>query len=224
MLSRLSGYFKQNVVGFLALFVALGGSAYAVNTVRSTDIVDGEVASVDIKNQDIVSADVKDQSLTTFDVSTFLGVDVVDGTLTGADVGDESLTGADIASESITRFQIGAGEVDSQNLGTNSVWTNEVQDGALNDEDIAEGTFVAFAGFIGVVPAHSCVTRVVTGVNAQGDHLILTPSGNSASPSLTYSAQSHNNDQNMEIKACNPTPSAIDDGTNTFSLLVIDAN
>ena len=86
MLRRLSSRLTYaNVVATMALFVALGGSAYAVNTVRSTDIVDGEVASVDIKNQDIVSADVKDQSLTTFDVSTFLGADVVDGTLTAKD-------------------------------------------------------------------------------------------------------------------------------------------
>jgi hypothetical protein len=53
------------------------GGAYAANTVRSTDIVDGQVNS----------ADVKDQSLTTFDVSTFLGADIVDGSLTGHDVG-----------------------------------------------------------------------------------------------------------------------------------------
>ncbi len=78
------------VIAYLALFVALGGTAYAVNTVRSTDIVDGEVASVDIKDQDIRSADVKDQSLTTFDVSTFLGADIVDGTLTDKDVGSAS--------------------------------------------------------------------------------------------------------------------------------------
>jgi hypothetical protein len=85
------------VVAYMALFVALGGTAYAVNTVGSTDIIDGQVKSVDIgdgevssadvKNQDILSADVKDQSLTTFDVSTFLGADIVDGTLTGHDVG-----------------------------------------------------------------------------------------------------------------------------------------
>ena len=75
---------KDNLVGFLALFVALGGTgAYAANTIGSTDIVDGEVKS----------ADVKDQSLTTFDVSTFLGADVVDNTLTGDDINESTLVG-----------------------------------------------------------------------------------------------------------------------------------
>jgi len=74
MRSRLPRYFKDNVVAFLALFVALGGtSAYAANTVFSTDIVDGEVKSVDIGNGEVGSADVKDNSLNTFDVHSFPG-------------------------------------------------------------------------------------------------------------------------------------------------------
>ena len=50
------------VVAYLALFVALGGSAYAVNTVNSTDIVDGQVKSVDVGDAEIKSADVKDRA------------------------------------------------------------------------------------------------------------------------------------------------------------------
>ena len=68
------------------------GSAYAANTVFSSDIVDGEVKSVDVGNNEIGSADVKDGSLNTFDVHSFLGVDVVDNSLTGADI-DESTLG-----------------------------------------------------------------------------------------------------------------------------------
>ncbi len=74
------------VVAYLALFVAVGtGGAYAANTVRSSDIVDGQVNS----------ADVKDQSLTTFDVSTFLGADIVDGTITARDIGINGVTHSD---------------------------------------------------------------------------------------------------------------------------------
>lgn len=80
-----------NVTACLALFVALGGSAYAVNTVNSSDIVDGQVKSVDIGNNEVNSADVKDESLNTFDVHSFLGVDVVDNTLTGADINESTL-------------------------------------------------------------------------------------------------------------------------------------
>jgi hypothetical protein len=86
----------------MALFVALGGTAYAVNTVGSSDIIDGQVKSVDVGDNEIGSADVKDNSLNTFDVHSFLGVDVVDGTLTGADIGNFSLTDADVATNTLT--------------------------------------------------------------------------------------------------------------------------
>jgi hypothetical protein len=97
-------YDVMAAIGCLAALV--GGTAYAANTIGSSDIIDesiqsadiknGEVKSVDIGDGQVNSADVKDQSLSTFDVHTFLGVDVVDGTLTGDDVQDNSLTGADI--------------------------------------------------------------------------------------------------------------------------------
>ena len=93
MLRRLSSRLTYaNVMATLGVFIALGGSAYAVNTVNSSDITDGQVKSVDIGNGEVNSADVKDQSLTTFDVSTFLGADVVDNTLTGADINEGTLS------------------------------------------------------------------------------------------------------------------------------------
>ncbi len=81
---------------FAAVGVLAGGTAYAANTIASTDIIDGQVKSVDVGDAEIKSADVKDESLTTFDVSTFLGADVVDSSLTGADIRNGSLTATDI--------------------------------------------------------------------------------------------------------------------------------
>ena len=51
------------VTSTLALIVALGGTAYAANTVRSVDIVDGAVRSVDIRNGAVATADVAAGSL-----------------------------------------------------------------------------------------------------------------------------------------------------------------
>ncbi len=94
MLRKLRPRSIYDVFALLALVVALGGtSAYAANTIFSTDIVDGQVKSVDVGDNEIKSADVKDQSLTTFDVSTFLGADIVDGSLTSADVAPGTFVG-----------------------------------------------------------------------------------------------------------------------------------
>jgi hypothetical protein len=105
---------RSNAVALIALFVALGGgSAYAANTVFSTDIVNGQVKSVDVQDNGLTgidvsgigSADVTDQSLTGADVSGIGSADVTDQSLTGADVSgigsadvtDQSLTGADVS-------------------------------------------------------------------------------------------------------------------------------
>ena len=174
MLSKLrSRLTYANVVATMALFVALGGTAYAVNTVGSSDIIDGQVKTADIGNGEVGSADVKDNSLNTFDVHSFLGVDIVDG--------------------------------------------------SLDDQDVGQGTFVNFAGEIGTVPAHGCVDRAITGINAQNDHLVLTPANNDSSPGVVYDILFSTADEFAVIHACNATGSSINDATTHFNLLVFDA-
>jgi hypothetical protein len=97
MLRKLMPRSVYDVMAALAcLGVLAGGTAYAANTVFSTDIVDGQVKSVDIGDGEVGSADVKDNSINTFDVHSFLGADVVDESLTTADIQNGSLTGFDI--------------------------------------------------------------------------------------------------------------------------------
>lgn len=67
-------FIRSNAIASVALFVALGGSAYAADTVFSTDIVDGEVRSVDVE----------DNGLTGTDVASLGGADVTNESLTGA--------------------------------------------------------------------------------------------------------------------------------------------
>ena len=70
----LRGFTFANVCSFLALTIALGtGTAYAADTVFSTDIVDGEVKTDDladnsvttgkITNNQVYSGDVRDDTL-----------------------------------------------------------------------------------------------------------------------------------------------------------------
>lgn len=57
-----------NVTSTMALVVALGGTAYAANTVRSSDIVNGQVKNVDIANNAVTSAKVANNSLRLGDI------------------------------------------------------------------------------------------------------------------------------------------------------------
>ena len=235
------GLSYANVVASMALFVALGGTAYAVNTVRSTDIVDGEVKSVDIGNNEIGSSDVKDGSLNTFDVHSFIGEDVIDGTLTGADVKNRSLGGADIAYDEVTSFNVaddgltgidvadntlsGAdiSELSGADIVDGSVTGVDVGNGTLKDEDIAKGAFVDFVANIGSIPANKCIWKYISGIEAVNDHLLLTAYFFSAHPDVTYSGEASPTTGAAYLKACNTRAEAVDDGTTAFNLLVIEA-
>ena len=65
-----------NVVASIALFVALGGVAWAAATINSKDVIDNSLKSVDLKDDKAVGTeDVKDGSLTPADFSGDLGGD-----------------------------------------------------------------------------------------------------------------------------------------------------
>src|ERR671931_246179 len=93
-----------NVVSTIALFLVLGGSAYAAFVVSSNsqiapntiygankpstandNIVDRSIAPSDIKGNSLRSDNIADGSLT--------GTDIADGSLAGADIADGSVNG-----------------------------------------------------------------------------------------------------------------------------------
>lgn len=80
-MSRFSSHVRHNLVAYVALFFALGGTAWAlgVNSVRSKHIVNGQVKSTDIRDNGVSSSDVRDDSLN--------GDDIDEGTLSGLGTG-----------------------------------------------------------------------------------------------------------------------------------------
>ncbi len=165
MLSRLFRKVRPrsvyDVLAVVAFVIASGtGSAYAANTVFSTDIVDGQVNS----------ADVKDQSLTTFDVSTLVGADIVDGSLTAKDVGENEFN---------------------------------------------------FSLNVPAVAAHDCIYVPITGIAAQGDHVLLTPDYGYTSTYLTYTVEFQEGSPNAYLKACNASNNNVEGRPTYFNALVV---
>jgi hypothetical protein len=132
------------------------------------------------------------------------GANIVDGSLTGQDVFDNTLGNADITNGSLTGAKI--------------------NDFSLKGADVGRTQLVNFAVQIGQVSAQSCVRKEVTGINAQGDHLLLTPDTASAEPGFNYGVEYQPSDSSAVISACNPVSGAVDDGSTRFNLLVIDAH
>jgi hypothetical protein len=57
------------VASTLALFLALGGTAYAVNTVRSADIVNGTIKTEDLGTGSVRSIDIKNGAVGRLDIA-----------------------------------------------------------------------------------------------------------------------------------------------------------
>lgn len=90
-----------NAMSLAAVFIALGGAAYAANTVRSSDIVNGEVRTADIGNNEVRSADVRDDTLANGGLG---GVDIANNSLRGPDIAESTLQNVDAGT--VGRLQV----------------------------------------------------------------------------------------------------------------------
>ena len=117
--SRVITHLKTSIVGYLALFMVLSGTAYAANTVFSADIVDGEVKSVDVADNGLASVDVTNNSLTGADVTdnSLSGSDITTNSLTGSDVANSSLSGTDVLNNSLTGTDIAESTLSVRDMG-----------------------------------------------------------------------------------------------------------
>ena len=129
-----------DVFAVIGCVAALGGStAYAANTVFSTDIVDGEVKNADIAGNSITSNRIYPGSVTNTDIGAD-AVDagkVLDASLAGADIANSSLTGDDVASSSLTGIDVSNGSLTGSDILDESLGTTEIADGGLNTSDLA---------------------------------------------------------------------------------------
>lgn len=143
--NRFSQWMRQNVLGLVAIFIALGGTAHAINTVGSQDIIDGSVASIDLKNNDVRSADIRNETLTNADVldGTILGGDISNGTLGTNDYGDRSIVGLDIAGNTIEGGNIGSGEVDTTDIADSTIVGLDIAGNTVGGGKITDGTITS---------------------------------------------------------------------------------
>lgn len=140
MSSRLSNHVRSNVVGYVALFVALSGTVYAADKVGSNNIKTGAVKSKQVGDDKLKSRDLKDGK-------AVKSRDVKDGSLSEADIASESLTGesigrlteADIASGSLTGQSILDESLTAADIAPSAVRSDEVADEALRLRDLGGG-------------------------------------------------------------------------------------
>jgi hypothetical protein len=96
MLKPLGRHFRQQLVGYLALFVALGGVSYAALTVTGSNVKDGSLTGRDIKNNSVSGGDLKNNSVGSRDIKdgNLLASDFKPGELVAGGQGPRGDTGA----------------------------------------------------------------------------------------------------------------------------------
>ena len=121
-------HLRSNIVGYLALFVALSGTAIALpatNTVFSDDIVNGEVRSKDISDSNGVrSADVRDD-------------DKTGGGLAAIDLARGSVGRSEIAKDGVGSPEIKTDAVRESEIATDGVGSPEIKLDPVNKPEIA---------------------------------------------------------------------------------------
>lgn len=104
------------------------------------------------------------------------------------------------------------------------VGSAEVADGQLNAADISDAVVINDAVTVDLVSANACGSYAVT-VSGAGDisnaHIVATPDAATASPNLSYTAESTGVADGLNLKICNVTNSTIDDANTTFQFLII---
>ena len=115
-----------NVIATTALFIALGGGAWALakDSVGSREIENGSVRSQELKDDDVRGADIEANAVD--------GSDVIADSLTGADVNESGLTAGGALTGSLGNAGIADGAVDADAIAALPVARLEIPRDASN--------------------------------------------------------------------------------------------
>jgi hypothetical protein len=172
-------HLRSQWMGALALFFVLtGGTAYAANTIRSADIVNGQVKAQDIASGAVLTADIGNNQVR--------GIDVRNDSLTGG-----GLSGADIKESTLVAGGDLTGMLDALTIGNDAIGVNEpsggandeIIDGSVDSEDVQNnsltGTDIADTGSLGNADISDLVRTIQIPANALIPAAQAEPAGSS---------------------------------------------
>ncbi len=114
MSARLTSHLRNNIVGYVAVFIALSAGAYAAglkkNSVKSKQIKDGAVVGVDVGDDSLTGVDIQEPTLQGINAVQLNGSSAAAFVQGAQDVGGSDLTGT-YASPAIAAGAVGPDEL-----------------------------------------------------------------------------------------------------------------
>jgi hypothetical protein len=132
-----------DVMAAIACFgVVAGGTAYAANTVGSSDIIDGQVRNADLAPNAVTTDKIKDANVTNPDLAdNAVGRSkIAPGAVLNNNLADGSVDSAKIFDGSVGTRDLATGAVTADKLAPNAVSSRNVQDDSLTGADINEAS------------------------------------------------------------------------------------
>ena len=117
-----------NVLSCMALFIALGGTAYAAVKLKPN-----QVKAVNIAKQAVTNAKIKTQAVTSGKIKN--------GGVVNADLGAGAVTGSKIGKEAVTSGALAKKAVTEAKLGPESVGTGKIDNEAITSAKIASSLY-----------------------------------------------------------------------------------
>jgi hypothetical protein len=118
-----------NVLSCMALFIALGGTAYAAvklkpNQVKAVNIASQAVTNAKIKTQAVTSGKIKNGGVVNADLGA--------GAVTGSKIAKEAVTSGALAKNSVTNAKIGSEAVATGKIGNEAITSGKISAGVWN--------------------------------------------------------------------------------------------
>lgn len=143
MSERIRTHVRSNVVGYVALFIALSGVAYAgglkKNSVKSKQIKNGQVLSKDIGDGEVGGADLANGSVGSDEVAA--------GAISSSALADGSVTTPRLANGAVTGGKLAASSVNASKVGANALGGADINESSLLGVDAATLGGIAAGGF-----------------------------------------------------------------------------
>jgi hypothetical protein len=176
-------------IAMLALFVALGGTSYALakNSISAREIKKNAVAASEIKKNAVRAAEINRNAVGASEIrsNAVAGGDVADGGIGSLDIGDNAVGSGELSDNSVGSGELSGNSVGADETAANSVGSEEVTDGSLLDSDLAPGV-AGGADAFARVQANGTLQPNVAGFPPQNKGTILVSKGEGGAATGTY--------------------------------------